>query len=558
MLSRLYIQNYAIIDELEIDFPNHFSSMTGETGAGKSIIVGALGLILGQRADSNLLLNKEKKLVVEGYFQGGPKKSIQFFFQANDLDDAEEIVIRREIGTNGKSRAFINDTPVNLSQLEDLGFLLVDLHQQFDTLSVGESTFQREVLDALAGQLDEVEHFSKEFAAWQQEVAKLKKLIDQQHKIQSEASYDKFQLEELEAANFKENEIESIDADLKLLSNAEGIQLVLDKALQQLQEGESPVLAGIKSLLSDLRKYVGMQSELAGVEGRLQSTYVELQDIVRELDHISSRVQHDPAKMEKLNERLSLGYRLQKKHNVNSTAELLAIQQQLTEKLQQSENLDDIIKEKSIANEQLKLVLEKKATKISAARKKQIKPLEEQVNQLLVRVGMPAAKLKVSIEVGNFTASGLDQIDFLFDANKSGQFQPLRKVASGGELSRVMLCIKSLVAASVDLPTMIFDEIDTGISGEAARQVGIIMQELSANRQIICITHQPQIAAKASSQFQVYKQEQKAGTKLSADSVIRTGIRKLNKDERIDVIAKMLSGEKPTSAALANAREMLS
>jgi DNA repair protein RecN (Recombination protein N) len=410
----------------------------------------------------------------------------------------------------------------------------------------------------LAGQLVEVENFNKEFIEWQKQSTELKKLIDQQHKILSEAAYDKFQLEELEQAGFKENEIEEIDAELKLLANAEGIQLALNNAIQQLQDGESPILAGIKSILTDLRKYVSVQSALAAVETRLQSAYVEMQDIVREIDHISSRVQYDPAKMDKLNDRLSLGYRLQKKHNVNSTQELLVIQQELAEKMNQSENLEEIIKEKTKLNQQLKVALDKKASKLSASRQKQIKPLEDQVNKLLERVGMPSAKLKVSVSETTMNASGVDQIDFLFDANKSGQFQPLKKVASGGELSRVMLCIKSLVAASVDLPTMIFDEIDTGISGEAARQVGIIMQELSAKRQIICITHQPQIAAKASTQYQVYKQEQKPGAKNATGLAIRTGIRKLNKDERIDVIAKMLSGEKPTPAALANAREMLS
>ena len=552
MLHQLSIQNYAIIDELEISFSGKFNAITGETGAGKSIIVGALGLILGQRADSSLLLNKEKKLVVEGLFRSTNGKSISQFLKNNELDEADELLLRREIGVNGKSRAFINDTPVNLSQLQELSQLLVDLHQQFDTLEVGETNFQREVLDALATQLNIVEEFDNLYSEYMQSNAQLEKLLEQKKKFQSEYEYNKFQLEELEEAGFKENELEELDAEIKLLSNAEGIQQTLNKAAATLQEGEDPLLSKLKSVLNELHHFTNVYPDLPAIANRLQSSYIELQDIAREVERLSEQVQYDPAKMEKLNERLSLGYRLQKKHQVQSTEQLLKVQEELSEKLQAVLNIDDAIEKISAKAKDLKSKAEKLAQKISAGRTKQIKPLEEQVNKLLVRVGMPSAKIKVNIDAVPLGKSGIDKVDFLFDANKSGQFQPLRKVASGGELSRLMLCIKSLVAASIDLEAMIFDEIDTGISGEAAKQVGIIMSELADKRQIICITHQPQIAGKANTHFLVYKQSGK-----TKEAPIRTSIREIKEDERVEVIAKMLSGEKPTPAALANAREML-
>lgn len=552
MLHQLSIQNYAIIDELEISFSGKFNAITGETGAGKSIIVGALGLILGQRADSSLLLNKEKKLVVEGQFSSTNNKSISQFLKTNELDEADELLLRREIGVNGKSRAFINDTPVNLSQLQELSTLLVDLHQQFDTLEVGETNFHREVLDALASQLNIVDEFDGVYAEYVQNNSQLEDLWQRKKKFQSEYEYNKFQLEELEEAGFKENELEDLDAEIKLLSNAEGIQQTLSRASSELQEGEEPLLSRLKSLLNDLQHYSNVHPDLPAISSRLQSSYIEIQDIAREIERLSEQVQYDPAKMERLNERLSLGYRLQKKHGVQSTEELLKVQEVISQKLQAVLDIDDAIEQGEIKAKELKNKAEKLAQKISNARNKQIKPLEEQVNQLLIRVGMPSAKLKVNIDAVPLSRSGIDKVEFLFDANKSGQFQPLRKVASGGELSRLMLCIKSLVAASIDLEAMIFDEIDTGISGEAAKQVGIIMSELAANRQIICITHQPQIAGKANTHFLVYKQSGK-----SSEAPIRTSIREIKAEERVEVIAKMLSGEKPTAAALANAREML-
>lgn len=549
MLQKLSIQNYAIIEELEIDFSGKLNIITGETGAGKSIIVGALNLILGERADSSVLVNKEKKSIVEGVFEIKKKGEIKTFLQENDFDVSDELVLRREIAVNGKSRAFINDTPVTLAQLQQLSSLLVDLHQQFDTLAIGESDFQRQVIDALAGNAELLAGYKTVYTAWQKSAKEYDQLKEQKQQFDKEADYNKFQYQELEEAAFKPDEIEGIDAELKLLSNAEGIKGALGKVYFELEESESPVVQQLKSMLNQLSAFAGWHPDLQVLIERLQSTQIELKDIADEVDRISAQVNYDPEKIETLNERLSLGYKLQKKHGVNSTNELLAIQEQLQQKLQAVLNIDEAIAEKEKQTSQLLAEAQTKAAQLSAARKKQVKPLEEKVNKLLVQVGMPNARLKVEIKESSLNAFGADAIDFLFDANKSGQFQPVRKVASGGELSRLMLCIKSLVAQSIDLPTLIFDEIDTGISGEAAKQVGIILKELAERLQVICITHQPQIAGKATAHFFVYKEIVK--------DAVKTNIRELNTEERITAIAKMLSGEKPTAAAMENAREMV-
>lgn len=549
MLTRLSINNYAIIDELEIDFSGKLSIITGETGAGKSIIIGALGLILGERADSSSLVNKEKKCIVEGTFSGNSKKQVTDFLKANELDAEEELVLRREIGTNGKSRAFINDTPVNLVQLQQLSSLLIDLHQQFDTLELGETDFQRQVLDALAGQLSLVEEYQLQYRQWLQLRKETEELKAQQQQFEKEADYNRFQFTELEEAAFRENELEETEAELKLLNNSEGIKAALAKTYFDLRESETPVVQQLKILLNQLNAFSSYHPDLPVLLQRLQSAQVELQDIADDVDRISNHINYDPDRIEQLNERLSLGYKLQKKHDVSSTAELLMIQKELEEKLQAVLNIEETIQQKEKETNHLLAEAKKTAEKITTGRNKQVKTLEDKVNILLVQVGMPNAKLKVLVQPADLSSSGADAIEFLFDANRSGQFQPVRKVASGGELSRLMLCIKSLVAQSIDLPTLIFDEIDTGISGEAARQVGIIMKELAAKRQVICITHQPQIAGKADAHFFVYKE-------IVKDKV-KTNIKQLTTEERITAIAKMLSGEKPTAAAIENAREMV-
>jgi DNA repair protein RecN (Recombination protein N) len=553
MLTRLHIRNYVLIPELEINFPGDLSVITGETGAGKSIIVGALGLILGERADVSALLDKDKKCIIEGFFQPGPSKTIEAFLAENELDEQTELGVRREINANGKSRTFINDTPVNLSQLQELSGLLVDLHQQFDTLELGKTNFQMEVLDALAGHIGMLDKYGAVYNDWQSTRKETERLKEQQLLLEKEADYNRFQFSELEEAGFRENELEEAEAELKLMTNAEGIKQALGKVYHGLQESETPVAQQLKVMLQQLNPYASYHPDLPVLLQRIQAAQVELQDIASDLDRIGNQVNYDPAKIEKLNERLSLGYKLQKKHGVNSTAELLTIQQQLQDKLQSVLNLGELIFNKETEFKEKHSVVVGLAGKLSAGRAKQVKPLEEKVNKLLAQVGMPNARLKIALEISDeLNDKGKNKVEFLFDANRSGQFQPVRKVASGGELSRLMLCIKSLVAQTMDLPTLVFDEIDTGISGEAARQVGIIMKQLSSKRQVICITHQPQIAGKANAHFLVYKEIAKG----SKDTV-STHIRLLTPDERITTIAKMLSGEKPTAAAIENAREMI-
>jgi len=551
MLQTLHIENYAIIDSLQINFSGKLNVITGETGAGKSIIVGALGLILGERADSSALVNKEKKCIVEGTFHTGNRKTTLHFLKENDLDATDELVVRREIGASGKSRAFINDTPVNLDQLRQLSSMLVDLHQQFDTLDLGETDFQREVLDALAGHADVLDQYQKVFVQWQQVKKDWQILKEQKTQFDKEADYNQFQFNELEEAGFKENEIENIDAELKMLSHAEGIKGTLTKVYFELQESETPLVQQLKSLQNQLQQYSSYHPGLPELIQRIHSSQIELQDIADEVDRVSSHVNYDPEKIQQLGDRMAIGYKLMKKHGVQATNDLLEIQKQLEEKLRAVLNIDAQINEKEKEATKLQEQSRELAVQISEGRKKQVKPLEDKVNKLLVQVGMPNARLKVEIKnLAEPHFYGNDAIEFLFDANKSNQFQPVRKVASGGELSRLMLCIKSLVAQSVDLPTMIFDEIDTGISGEAARQVGVIMKGLAAKRQMICITHQPQIAGKADAHYFVYKEIVK--------DAVKTNIRQLSTEERITTIAKMLSGEKPTAAAMENAREMVS
>lgn len=550
MLSKLSIQNYAIIHELEIDFSAQLNILTGETGAGKSIIVGALGLILGQRAESSVLLNREKKCVIEGIFKNEQvHHQVTEFLKANELDINDEVVVRREIAPSGKSRAFINDTPVNLGQLNQLSNLLVDLHQQFDTLEIGESDFQREVLDALASNASLLKKYRQLYSQLQASKSSLETLKHQKEQFDKEFDYNQFQFNELDEAGLKENELEEIETELKLLTNAEGIKNALAKAYYELEESELPVTRQLKSLCSQLQGFSSLHPQLPDLVKRIESAYIELQDIAEETDRLHNDINYDAQTIDKMNERLSLGYKLLKKHGVKTTNELLAIQNELQQKLQAVLNIDEEIRQAENKYAQLLQDAEALAAKISAARKGQVKPLEQKVDAMLRQVGMPNARLKVEVAKGTLNATGFDNVEFLFDANRSNQFQPLRKVASGGELSRLMLCIKSLVAQSIDLPTMIFDEIDTGISGEAAKQVGIIMKQLATARQVICITHQPQIAGKADAHFFVFKNVR--------NNAITTGVRRLNTDERITAIAQMLSGEKPTPAALENAREMV-
>ena len=549
MLEHIHIQNYAIIDELSIEFSARMNVITGETGAGKSILMGALSLILGDRADTSVLLEDKKKCVVEGVFGVADRPAVAAFIRENELDAEDDIVIRREIAPNGKSRAFVNDTPVNLEQLRRLGSMLVDLHRQFDTLELGESDFQREVLDALAGQAAALEEYRATWRGWQAAVKELATLQARQSQFDAALDYNKFLLEELTEAGFREQELEDLERELKLLSHSEGIKTMLSKVYFDLREGEQPAVQQLRVLQQSLASYSAYHPGLNALADRMSSVQIELQDMAEEVDRINDSVNYDPRRIEEINERLSAGYKLLKKHGMRTTAELLGLQRKLElgmeDSLQLGENIAAWEREVGRSLQEAK----KKAAILTAGRSAQIGKLEEKVNKLLRQVGMPNARLKVMVSPSDLHAFGADEVEFLFDANKSNRFEPIRKVASGGELSRLMLCIKSLVAESIDLATLIFDEIDTGISGEAARQVGIILKGLAASRQVICITHQPQIAGKADAHYFVYKE-------MKGES-IRTRIRLLEQEERITAIARMLGGERPTAAALENAREMV-
>ncbi len=551
MLKSLYIHNYAIIDEINIDFSSKLNVITGETGAGKSILMGALSLILGDRAETSVLSNREKKCIVEGVFIAENNKRLKELLKENDLDieDNNEIVIRREIATNGKSRAFVNDTPVNLELLKQVSLQLVDLHRQFDTLSLSDSGFQRNVLDALANNNSLLQKYQGAFSEWRRAREELAELQSQKTAFDKEYDYNKFLFDELDEAGLKENELEDADAELKMLSNAETIKSGLSQVYESLSSGDQPLVQQLKSISNHLGSYEKYHNGLDEILKRIHSAQIELQDIADEVGRLNDEVSHDPVRIEQLNEKIAVGYKLLKKHGVQTTSELLSIYQTLENKLQAVMNIDESISKKEKEAEVLLKQVDELAARLTEKRNKQIKPLQDNVNKLLVQVGMPNARLKVSVENKTADNYGKDNVEFLFDANKSNRFEPVRKVASGGELSRLMLSIKSLVAESMDMPTLIFDEIDTGISGEAAKQVGAIMQKMALNRQIITITHQPQIAGKANAHLFVYKD--------IVNDAVKTNIRLLTGDERITAIAKMLSGEKPTAAALENAREMI-
>lgn len=556
MLHKLHIQNYAIIDDLKISFSHNLNVITGETGAGKSILMGALNLILGQRADSSVLRQQNNKCIVEGLFIIKNNPAIKEFFIVNDLDNEDEILIRREIAANGKSRSFINDTPATLVQLKELSGLLVDLHQQFDTFDVSKESFQREVVDAIAGNFELLQKLMGHFEKYISTKKQLESLQLQQSIFNKELDYNRFLFEELEELSLHENELENLDAELKLLSNVETVKQQLGMICSELMENDQPILPRLKSLQQKLSSLQQYHPVLKGLQERISSAVIELHDIAEELEQINDSVGYDGERIQVINDRISAGYKLLKKHSVQSTAELIALQRELQGKLDSYLNIGSSIEILNIQTNEFYEDCLQVARVISINRSSNIKGLEEKVNKLLVKVGMPNARLKIQLQPLELSQYGIDKIDFLFDANipagkerKSGKFEPLYKVASGGELSRLMLSIKSLVAQKLQLPTLIFDEIDTGISGEAAKQVGMIMKDLSSSHQLISITHQPQIAAMADAHYFVYKE-------IVIDKIV-TSIRLLNNDECVLAIAKMLSGERPTAAAMENAREMV-
>lgn len=551
MLQKLSIRNYAIIDQLTIEPDRHLNIVTGETGAGKSIILGALSLILGERADTSVLINKEEKCVVEAHFDVKKHTAFRSALKAEELDDEDTCIIRREINSNGKSRAFINDTPVTLNILHALTSLLVDLHQQFDHLALENDQFQVDVLDAIAQNGEQLKSYHSLFTSYKKVSQQLNELIERQAQWQKEADYKKFLLEELEQASFKTNEVEDAEQQLKQLNHAERIITVLQNGRYLLNEGEQPLTNEIKRLQQQLQSIEEVMPEAAAFHQRIGSVYAELKDIAEELEHTENKVSLDPELMQQMQEKVDLGYKLFKKHGLQSTNELLDLQDRLQEELKASLDLEDSITKTGKEKEKLYKELQAAARKLSDARQKVAPGIAARVNELLALVGMPNARFKININsLTQPGSTGTDHVQFLLDANKSGQFLPIHKAASGGEMSRIMLCIKSLTAKAMELPTLIFDEVDTGISGEAARQVSILLRDLSQYHQVICITHQPQVAAKGSCHFYVYKDAAK-------NDKITTKIRSLAPDERILAIARMIGGEQPSDAALQNARELV-
>jgi DNA repair protein RecN (Recombination protein N) len=551
MLQQLSIRNYAIIDELEIRFHPHFNIITGETGAGKSILMGALGLVLGNRADSSVLFNSGDKCVVEAVFELPSQQKIASLLAEHELDEESQFTVRREITSNGKSRSFVNDTPVTLQVLKLFASHLVDLHQQFDTLELGEDDFQKSILDALAGHSELLKNYHENFSEFSRASRELSRLKEQQLNAKKEFDYYSFLFEELEEAAFEENEIENLEEELQLLSNAGHIKEVLTGISFSLMESEQPVVQQLKTLLQQIQSLKTNHADLQSLADRMQAVQIELKDIAGEVDRLNGRINMDAERLQKISDRLDLGNKLLKKHNVTDTSGLLKIKAGIHQQLQNVLHIDEAIlnTEKSVAgfyNQSKKL-----AEQVSANRKKVVPGFEEKLALLLKQVGMPNALVKIKINsLAELSIDGIDDIQFLFDANKSGRFEPLQKVASGGELSRLMLSIKSIVARSMQMPTLIFDEIDTGISGEAARQVGHIMKELAGHHQVISITHQPQIAARANAHFFVFKKE--------IGGLIKTRVRLLEDEERVDAIAHMLSGEHISDNTLQTAREMVS
>ena len=549
MLQKLAIHNYALIDNLEINFDKGLNILTGETGAGKSIILGALSLILGQRAESRYFFNQQRKCVIEGSFKI-EDFHLKSFFEDNDLDYEGETVLRREISADGKSRAFVNDTPVNLTQIKNLGERLIDIHSQHATYEINDPEFQLLVVDGVAGHHDLLGNYRTKYKAYKKSLTQLQQLIDQNDKAKADLDYYQFQFDELEKAGIAADEQELLEKELYTLNNAEEIKRNLLGAHYLMHEGEASALIQMREAGQQLSLIEKYNPEVEELHERLKSTLIELKDIAAEVAIIEQRTFTNEARAEEVNTRLSLLYNLQKKHRVNSNEELLAIQDELSDKIQQAVFGDEAVEKLQQQINADKKELETIAGELSANRTKAIPVIQGKVLANLTEMGMPNSALEIQKSpLGDLGTNGIDIIKFMFSANKGHALADMSKVASGGELSRLMLSIKSIIAEYTALPTIIFDEIDTGVSGEVANKVGQVMERLSQNLQVITITHLPQIAGKGDSHYFVYKDDSAATT--------YTRIKKLNNQERVTEIAKMLSGDNPGESALQNARELL-
>lgn len=549
MLQKLSIRNYALIDSLDIEFERGLNIITGETGAGKSIILGALSLILGQRAESRYFFNQEKKCIIEGTF-ALQDETLKSFFDENDLDFLQENLVRREISIDGKSRSFINDTPVNLTILKQIGEKLIDIHSQQATQELNDPAFQLLMVDALANHKPLLADYRNGYKKLRQLTSNLNHLISEANEAKSKQDYEQFQFDELSQANLKAGEQEELEQVLEKLSHVEAIKKGLLSASEMLDGTELSTLQLLKESASQLQNIEKFDPSIASLAERLRSATIEIKDVTDEINSLGENTVYHPDQLEITTKRLDVFYTLQQKHRVVNNQALLEIQAQLEQNLDQLLSFDENIERLKKEIDKLKSQLSAQAKELSANRKVAIKIVEAKTASTLKQVGMQNAALKIEqaplTELGK---DGLDNINLLFSANAGQLLAPVNKVASGGELSRLMLAIKALLAQHTSLQTIIFDEIDTGISGETALKVGEVIAQLGQNMQVISITHLPQIAAKGRSHFFVHKTEEKDKT--------TTGIKKLTDSERVNIIAEMLSGKNPGASALQNARELL-
>ncbi|WP_026706408.1 DNA repair protein RecN [Flavobacterium soli] len=549
MLLSLSIKNFALIEKLSIDFSKGFSIITGETGAGKSILLGALGLVLGKRADLTSLKDKEEKCVIEAQFDVS-KYNLKSFFEANDLDYENQTIIRREILPSGKSRAFINDSPVNLSALQELGLFLIDIHSQHQTQELSNENIQFQIIDAIAGNLEFVQEYALLLKSYKQEKNKLSALFESLKEAKKEQDYNAFLLEELLAAKLIPGQQEELESIFEQLSNVEFINEQLDKSLAVANEEQFGVLQNLKEIKLALQKIASMSSDYNLLFQRTNSVIIEFDDIVSEIDMLSEKLVNDPEKLDLINQQLQVLYSLQKKHHVDTIDELLVIQNDLENKVISVDALENDIKLIETTIELKMAELNSKAIKIRENRLKAVPVLSEKLIYFLEQLGMPNARFKIEVsEIQQFSSNGKDEIQFLFSANKGSDFGLLKKVASGGEMSRIMLAVKAILAQYSKLPTIIFDEIDTGVSGEIANKMSEIMRKMSENMQVFAITHLPQIAAKGNEHFKVFK------TTIGNQTL--SELKLLTSEERVVEIAEMLSGKDISDSAINHAKALL-
>ncbi len=551
MLKTLHIENYALIRQSDIAFESGFVAITGETGAGKSIMLGALALLLGQRADSKTLHDPTRKCIVEAQFDLS-SLGINKMFEDNDIDYSSDniAIIRREILPGGKSRAFVNDTPVQLPFLRQLGSALIDIHSQHATLLLADSTFQTSLLDSIGGNAAQLDDYRQCHRRYSELKHKLEQLTAAEQQNRKEYDYNKFLFDQLEQAKLNENEQEELEQEASLLANAENIKQMLTQAIELCDAEEDSALQRLNAAKSSIAKVAGCHKEIETLHQRLDSSLIELRDIVSSLETLNDEIVFSPERQQQVDERLDTIYRLEKKHNVNTIGELLEIQQKLDEQLNQAGSIDQQIHEIMEAVDKAFTALQQKADILTTRRRKAAQELVVQITPLFADLGLANAKLNALVETtADYGPIGNNNITILFNANKGGEMRPLAKVASGGEMSRLMLAIKALTSKSKLLPTIVFDEIDAGISGDVSVKVGRIMQRMATTMQVIAITHLPQIAARASQHYKVYKDE--------TDDVTASNIKLLNDEQRCYEIAVMLSSEPPSAAALQTAKELM-